>query len=75
MKLKLLEGNPDATRSANHKERMLQENCQHPKIRLDENVGVYCPTCNVHFVMEFDQTTGEMTFWIGEPNDDVHDPA
>ena len=72
--LKLIDGNPNAPKSENHREVMLQEACSHPKIRIDEHVGIYCPMCKAHFTIEFDQAEGSMTFWIGDP-DDVHDDA
>lgn len=68
------EGNPNAPRSKNHREVMMQECCRHPRILIHNEHGVYCPTCSAQFTISFDQESGEMTFWIGEPND-VHDSA
>ena len=79
MKLKLIKCNPDAPHDSNHKRRMYQEMCSHPRILVDNEKGIHCETCDILFTISFEQETGELTFWIGEPMeeklDDLHDPA
>ena len=77
--LKLIKCNPDAPRDPNHRVRMLQEMCPHPRILVDNVKGIHCETCAILFTISFEQESGELTFWPGKPMeekpDDLHDPA